>query len=96
MEELPAKLKTKAEIQEWLISYLVNILQINPNEIDVTLPFDCYNLDSASAIELSGEIDEWLKCEFKPTLLYDYPTIEALTNYLVDRESYKFSEELTY
>jgi len=90
MKTLPEKHKTKAEIQEWLVSYLVNVLKINPNEIDVTLPFDYYNLDSASAIGLSGEIDEWLECEFEPTLLYDYPTIEALTNYLADKESEKF------
>ncbi|MBW4594269.1 MAG: acyl carrier protein [Brasilonema angustatum HA4187-MV1] len=89
VEASPEKLKTTAEIQAWLVSYLTNVLKINPNEIDVTLPFDCYNMDSASAIGLSGEIEEWLECEFEPTLLYDYPTIEALTKYLANSLSIK-------
>ena len=78
------KPKTTADIQAWIVSYLTNELEINPDEIDVTIPFDCYNLDSVSAFGLSGAIQEWLECEFDPSLVYDYPTIEALTKYLAD------------
>ncbi len=76
------KPKTTTDIEAWIVSYLTNELIINSHEIDVTIPFDCYNLDSSSAIGLSGALEEWLKCEFDPSLVYDYPTIEALTNYL--------------
>ncbi|MDF5715347.1 MAG: acyl carrier protein [Rhizonema sp. NSF051] len=76
------KPKTTADIQAWIVSYLTKELEINPHDIDVTIPFDCYNLDSASAFGMSGALEEWLEHEFDPSLLYDYPTIEALTKYL--------------
>jgi acyl carrier protein len=78
------KPKTAADIQAWLVLYLANLLQVDPDEIDVTLPFDSYSLDSAGAIGLSGDIEQWLGCQCEPTLLYDYPTIEALTKYLAN------------
>ncbi len=75
--------RTQEEIQDWLVVYLAQLLEIGPDEIDITLSFDCYSLDSAAAVGLSGDLEEWLNCEFEPTLLYDYPTIESLATYLV-------------
>lgn len=74
----------KAEIQDWLTNYLAELLEITPNEIDITISFDYYSLDSAAAVGLSGDLEEWLGYEFEPTLLYDYPTIEALAIYLAE------------
>ena len=66
------------EIQDWAIAYLAEALEIDADEIDVTLPFDRYGLDSSVAVGMSGDLEDWLDYEFDPTLLYDYPTIEAL------------------
>lgn len=71
-----------AEIQSWLVAYLANLLEINPSEIDVTVPFNRYGLDSSAAVGLTGDLEEWLGRELDPTLAYDYPTIEALARYL--------------
>ncbi len=73
----------KSQIQAWLISQLAQKLEIDPNQIDITLPFESYGLDSESAVVLSGELQEWLKCDLEPTLLFDYPTIEAVADYIV-------------
>lgn len=78
------KPKTAADIQAGLVLYLANLLKVDPMEIDVTLTFDCYNLDSVAAIGWSGDIERWLGCKCEPILLYDYPTIEALTEYLAN------------
>ena len=74
----------EVEIQDWLANYLAQLLEITPDEIDITISFDCYSLDSAAAVGLSGDLEEWLECEFEPTLLYDYPTIETLAKYLAE------------
>lgn len=74
----------KKEIQAWLLLNIANLLGIDANEIDIALPFDSYGLGSVTLIGLSGDIEQWLECDFNPTLLYDYPTIEALTEYLAD------------
>ncbi len=75
-------LPTTAEIQNWLVSYLANLVEVNPDEIDITVPFDSYDLDSSAAVELSGELEDWLGINVSPTLLYDYPTVKTLAQYL--------------
>jgi len=76
------QVRTVGEIEAWIVSCLGGLLNINPDEIDTTIPFDRYGLDSAGAVGMSGDLEEWLGTEFEPTLLYDYPTVEALAKYL--------------
>ncbi|GFE69988.1 acyl carrier protein [Chroococcus sp. FPU101] len=71
-----------SSIQDWLIAYLAQLLEVEPQEIDPQTPFERYGLDSSAMVVLSGDLQEWLKCKLDPTLLYDYPTIEALAEHL--------------
>lgn len=70
------------QIEAWLISYVSKTLEIEPNKIDPKAPFDEYGLDSSSAVILTGDLQEWLKQDLDPTLLFDYPTIGALAEHL--------------
>lgn len=76
------QMPTAAEIQDWIVSYLADLLEVDSDEIDVTIPFDRYGLDSSAAVGMTGDIEEWLERDVDPTLLYDYPTIEALVQHL--------------
>jgi acyl carrier protein len=76
--------RTSEEIQEWLIDYLARALERAPDEIDVTVPFDDFALDSATAIGMTGELEDWLGKHVDPTLIYDYPTIEQFSQCLAD------------
>lgn len=74
---------SKAEvIQGWLIDKLAQILEVEANQIDVSQDFEEYGLDSAEAINLSGDLEEYLGCRLSPTLLWDYQNIEDLAKYL--------------
>ncbi|GAB1545332.1 hypothetical protein NUACC21_80080 [Scytonema sp. NUACC21] len=73
---------TSDEIQDWLVSYMAELLEVNPDKINTSIPFDRYNLNSSSAIELTGELEDLLGRELQPTLIYDYPNIEALSKKL--------------
>ena len=74
---------TKAEaIQGWLIDKLAEVLEIEPNQIDVGQDFEEYGLESAEAINLSGDLEDYLSCRLPPTLLWDYQNIETLAQYL--------------
>ncbi|GAB4526594.1 MAG: hypothetical protein Tsb0014_06850 [Pleurocapsa sp.] len=74
---------SKAEaIQGWLIDKLAEIVEIEANQIDVRQDFEEYGLDSAEAINLSGDLEDYLGCRLSPTLLWDYQNIEALAQYL--------------
>jgi acyl carrier protein len=76
--------RTSEDIQEWLIDYLARALERAPDEIDVTVPFDDFALDSATAIGMTGELEDWLGKHVDPTLIYDYPTIEQFSQCLAD------------
>jgi acyl carrier protein len=76
--------RTAEEIQQWLINYLARSLERSPDEIDVTVPFDDFALDSATAIGMTGELEDWLGKHVDPTLVYDYPTIEQFSQCLAD------------
>ncbi|WP_339381836.1 acyl carrier protein [Dendronalium phyllosphericum] len=76
------QIPTAAEIQTWIVSYIAELLEVDAEEIDVTIPFDRYGLDSSAAVGLTGDLEDWLGREINPTLLYDYPTVEALVQHL--------------
>jgi len=78
-QEQPQSAET---IQAWLVSRLARELRVEPHEIDSRDPFSYYGLDSRTAVTLSGELEDWLGRRLSPTLLWDYPTIEALARYL--------------
>lgn len=82
VQNLTVQEKSATEIQDWILAYLGDLLEIEPEEIDITIPFDHYGLDSTAAISLTGDLEEWLGKEVDPTLLYDYPTVEALVQHL--------------
>ena len=86
-ESIQKDLPTTAEIEAWLVSYLAELLEIEPEKVDVTIPFDRYGLDSSIAIGMSGDLEDWLGGELDPTLLYDYPTIEVLAQNLAEELS---------
>jgi acyl carrier protein len=75
---------TAAEIQAWIVSYLAQLLEVDPEELNVTIPFDRYGLDSSVAVGLTGDLEDWLETKLDPTLLYDYPTIKALSQHLAE------------
>ena len=82
VQNIAVKEISATEIQDWIVAYLANLLEIEPEEVDVTIPFDRYGLDSSAAVGLTGDLEEWLGKEIDPTLLYDYPTVEALVQHL--------------
>lgn len=75
---------TATEIQAWMVSYLAELLEIEPDEVDAKIPFDQYGLDSAAAVGMTGDMEDWLGQRLDPTLLYDYPTVEALAQHLAE------------
>lgn len=75
--------KTDSEgIRVWLIDYLADLLEVEQSEIDTSLSFDQYGLDSSTAVGITGDLSDWLSRDLDPTLLYDHPTVDALVECL--------------
>lgn len=83
--------RSAGEIQDWMVSYLARILQRPAEEIDVSAPFEQFAIDSAQAIGMTGDLDEWLAIRIDPMVVYDYPTIESLAEHLAGRTVAKAS-----
>jgi acyl transferase domain-containing protein/acyl-CoA synthetase (AMP-forming)/AMP-acid ligase II/acyl carrier protein len=80
--QVSANTPKRQDIEAWLIARLSEALKVNPHTLDVHTPLASYGMDSAQAVSLSGDLEEWLGQEFSPTLVYDYPSIYALAAYL--------------
>lgn len=80
--EVPKKAPTETEIQAWLISYLAQLLEIHPDEVNINIAFERYGMDSLAAVSLTGDLKNWLNYELEATLVYTYPTIKALARHL--------------
>jgi acyl carrier protein len=73
---------TALKISDWLVSYIADLLEIEPDEVDVETTFARYGLDSSAAVILTGDLGNWLGKEIEPTIMYDYPTIAKLAEYV--------------
>lgn len=76
------KVDTSDTLRNWFVGRLSELLGVKQDDVEIDLPFDRYGLDSSAAIGLTGELEELLGVELEPTLLYNYPTVEALVQYL--------------
>ncbi len=74
---------TKTSIQEWITQWLIKELKLNGQRINPEQPFSSYGIDSVTAVSLSGDLQQWTGLSLDPNLVYDFPTMSALTKYLL-------------
>src|SRR6185503_6067771 len=65
-------------LKPWITSWLAARLQVPISEIDVRRSFVDHGLDSVAAVELAVALSDKLGCKLDQTLLWNFPTIEAL------------------
>jgi len=74
--------KSAQEIRDFLKSEIADRLELSIDLIDSSQPMTSYGLDSKDAISLSGDLEDFLGKKLSPTLLWKYPSIDALAAYL--------------
>jgi acyl transferase domain-containing protein/acyl-CoA synthetase (AMP-forming)/AMP-acid ligase II/acyl carrier protein len=70
------------DIRTWMTARVAQSAGISAGEIDLEASFSTYGLGSADIMGLSGELGDWLGREISPTLMYDYPSIRKVAEYL--------------
>ncbi|SMP53620.1 Acyl-CoA synthetase (AMP-forming)/AMP-acid ligase II [Neorhodopirellula lusitana] len=73
-----------AQIEAWLLAWLVARGRVDENEVANETPFADYGLDSLAAVELSSELEDWLGIELTPVLAWNYPTPARLAIFLAE------------
>lgn len=74
--------RSKSEVTAWLVRFIAVRYRFPEDEVDPSLSFDNYGVDSAAAVMMTGELADWLGCEIEPTAAYDYPSITTLAEFL--------------
>ena len=72
-----------AELAEWLTTKVAGYLNVPPHTIDAHTPLADCGIDSVAGIRLCTD----LQCEkgfiVDTTIVWDYPTIDAIATYLI-------------
>ncbi|MGW0998903.1 acyl carrier protein [Streptomyces sp. NPDC002520] len=76
-----------ARIRALVRDQLQEILYCEPHEIDDDRPFTEIGLDSVLGVELLAEVNREYGLHEKVRVLYSYPTVTELTQYLAGRAS---------
>jgi acyl carrier protein len=74
--------KSEAEITTWCVAYLAGELRRPVDKIHPNAKFARLGVDSAMAVALVAELEDWLGRELAPEVAFQYPTIAELAHHL--------------
>jgi acyl carrier protein len=74
---------TYQEVTTWLIDQIASHTGLPRTDISPEQPLANYGFDSVQSVSLSTDIEDEFGLPMPSTLVWDYPTIEKLAEYLV-------------
>jgi acyl-CoA synthetase (AMP-forming)/AMP-acid ligase II/3-oxoacyl-(acyl-carrier-protein) synthase/acyl carrier protein len=80
--KVPAITGSLHPLREWLITRVAQAKRLDPALVDSTQSFSYYGFDSRDAVMFAAELEKSSGLQFPATLLYDHPSIDALSQYL--------------
>lgn len=72
------------EIKNWISKKIAEALETDVGSIDPDQDFSDFGLDSMVAFALTGEMSEWIGKELPASLLWEYTTINSLSEYIAE------------
>jgi acyl carrier protein len=75
---------TEEDIQDWLASQIAEQLGVDSDEIDIKAPFDSYGLDSVQIMKIANLGKQYFGLQLSPIVMWNYPNIESLSQYLAE------------
>jgi len=73
---------TKDSICAWVTDYLAEVLEVDRSSIAPNVELEALGLNSALVVSMLGDLEDWLGVEISPSVVFDYPTIDAMSGYL--------------
>jgi acyl carrier protein len=71
-----------AEIRQRCVLFVAGLLSRSEGAIGADVEFDRLGLDSAMAVAMLFDLEEWLGIELSPSLLFEHTTIAKLAAHL--------------
>ena len=81
----------RQDVVDWLINWIANELEILSDEIDSAQSVLDYSLSSVTATILVGDLEDWIDLRLPPTLVWDYPSIDDMTDFVMAKVKEKGS-----
>lgn len=75
----------RERIERVLLAWLVRQVGAEKNSIDAQRPFAECGIDSLMAVEMSGQLEQWLDVRLSPVIAWSHPNAEKLSEYLTDQ-----------
>jgi acyl carrier protein len=72
----------EAEFRTWLTERIATHLKREPSTIDADTPVADYGVDSLYALAIVDDIENHLGIAIEATMMWDYPSVAALTSAL--------------
>jgi acyl carrier protein len=76
--------RTSAEIKNWIVNYVVQLLGLEDNNISSDSYFDQLGLDSLTVVVMTEELSQWLGYDIEPKNAYEYPTIDKFSSHIAE------------
>ena len=73
-------------ILEQIRELVADVLAVPAEAVPIDEPFDRLGLASRDAVLLSGDLQDWLRRDLPPSLLYEHPTPARLAAFLAEGE----------
>ncbi|MGR9051747.1 MAG: AMP-binding protein [Gammaproteobacteria bacterium] len=85
LPDLPAD--SGEEVEAWVIDWLTQHRRAGAGELDAQTAFSDIGLDSVSSVELSFALQTWLGFEVDSTIVWQYPTVKSLAEFLAKEKA---------
>ncbi|MEL7001763.1 MAG: beta-ketoacyl synthase N-terminal-like domain-containing protein, partial [Bacteroidota bacterium] len=76
-----------AKLKNWILEYMSSLLSIEVGEIDPSQRLSYYGLNSKNSIQFVMELSALVNREYDATLVWDYPTVNDLVEFLSNTAS---------
>lgn len=78
------KSMTAEDVQDWLADQIAEQLGVDPDEINIRASFDSYGLNSLQAMSIANLGKQHLGVQLSPLVIWNYPNVESLSQYLAE------------
>jgi acyl carrier protein len=82
LEQDSITMMTADDIQDWLASQIAKQIGVDPDDIDLYVSFDSYGLDSVQLMDIASLGKQYFGLQLSPIVIWNYPNIELLSQYL--------------
>ncbi|WP_372365772.1 SDR family NAD(P)-dependent oxidoreductase [Candidatus Uabimicrobium sp. HlEnr_7] len=83
LEKIPLT-ERRNYLLQFVSSQVSNIMGVDSESIQLQQPLQELGLDSLMAVELKNAVEQELQQDLPTTLLFDYPNVEAIVDYLIN------------